>query len=43
MLDEIQELIEDKQFCKTYKVEFENLVLNNGVQVYQMPQDEEDF
>lgn len=43
VLDEIQELIEDKQFCKTYKVEFENIVLNNGVQVYQMPQDEEDF
>lgn len=43
VLDEIQELIEDKQFCKTYKAEFENLVLNNGVQVYQMPQDEEDF
>lgn len=43
VLDEIQELIEDKQFCKTYKVEFENFVLNNGVQVYQMPQDKEDF
>lgn len=43
VLDEIQELIEDKQFCKTYKEEFENFVLNNGVQVYQMPQDEEDF
>ena len=43
VLAEIQELIEDKQFCKTYKAEFENLVLNNGVQVYQMPQDEEDF
>lgn len=43
VLDEIQELIADKQFCKIYKAEFENFVLNNCVQVYQMPQDEEDF
>lgn len=43
VLDEIQELIADKKFCKIYKVELENFVLNNGVQVYQMPQDEEDF
>lgn len=43
VLDEIQELIADKQFCNIYKAEFENFVLNNCVQVYQMPQDYEDF
>lgn len=43
VLDEIQELIADKQFCKIYKAEFENFVLNNCVQIYEMPQDEGDF
>lgn len=43
VLDEIQELIADKQFCKIYKAEFENFVLNNCVQIYEMPQDEVDF
>lgn len=43
VLDEIQELIADKQFCKIYKTEFENFTLNNCVQIYEMPQDEGDF
>ena len=43
VLDEIQAIVESKQFCVVDNVDLGNYVLHNGVQVYQMPQDEEDF
>lgn len=43
VLDEIQAIIESKQFCAVDNVDLGNYVLHNGVQVYQMPQDEDDF
>lgn len=43
VLDEIQAIVESKQFCVIDNVDLGNYVLHNGVQVYQMPQDEEDF
>ena len=43
VLDEIQAIFESKQFCVVDNVDLGNYVLHNGVQVYQMPQDEEDF
>lgn len=43
VLDEIQAIVESKQFCVVDNVDFGNYVLHNGVQVYQMPQNEEDF
>ena len=43
VLDEIQAIIESKQFCVVDNVDLRNYVLHNGVQVYQMPQNEEDF
>jgi hypothetical protein len=39
VLDEIQAIVESKQFCVVDNVDFGNYVLHNGVQVYQMPQD----
>lgn len=41
VLDEIQAIVESKQFCVVDNVDFGNYVLHNGVQVYQMPQDDE--
>ena len=43
VLDEIQAIVESKQFCVVDNVDLGNYVLHNGVQVYQMPQNEEDF
>lgn len=43
VLNEIQAIVESKQFCVVDNVDLGNYVLHNGVQVYQMPQDEEDF
>lgn len=43
VLDEIQAIVESKQFCVVDNVDLGNYVLHNGVQVYQTPQDEEDF
>lgn len=43
VLDEIQSIVESKQFCVVDNVGLGNYVLHNGVQVYKMPQDEEDF
>lgn len=43
VLDEIQAIIESKQFCVVDNVDLGNYVLHNGVQVYQMPQDKDDF
>lgn len=41
VLDEIQAIVESKQFCVVDNVDLGNYVLHNGVQVYQMPQDED--
>lgn len=41
VLDEIQTIFESKQFCVVDNVDLGNYVLHNGVQVYQMPQDED--
>lgn len=41
VLDEIQSVIRDKQFCVIDKAPRGSYVLNKGVQVYQMPQDED--
>lgn len=43
VLDEIQAIVESKQFCVVDNVDLGNYVLHNGAQVYQMPQDEDDF
>lgn len=43
VLDEIQAIVASKQFCVVDNVDLGNYVLHNGVQVYQMPQNEEDF
>lgn len=43
VLDEIQAIVESKQFCVVDNVDLGNYVLHNGVQVYQMPQDKENF
>ena len=41
VLDEIQAIVESKQFCVVDNVGIGNYVLHNGVQVYQMPADDE--
>lgn len=41
VLDEIQKVISDKQLRVIDKAPFGSYVLNKGVQVYQMPQDED--
>lgn len=41
VLDEIQGAIENKQFRTINNVGIGDYVLNNGVQVYEMPQDDE--
>lgn len=41
VLDEIQTIFESKQFCVVDNVDLGNYVLHNGVQVYQMPADDE--
>lgn len=41
VLDEIQKAIEDKQFRTIDNVALGDYVLHDGIQVYEMPQDEE--
>lgn len=41
VLDDIQKFISDKQYCVIDKAPRESYVLNKGVYVYQMPQDDE--
>lgn len=41
VLDEIQKVIADKQYCVIEDMACGDYVLHNGFQVYQMPQDED--
>lgn len=41
VLDDIQKFISDKQYCVIDKAPRGSYVLNKGVYVYQMPQDDE--
>lgn len=41
VLDEIQKVISDKRYCAIDNVTRKSYILNKGVHVYQMPQDEE--
>lgn len=41
VLDDIQKFISDKQYCAIDKAPCGSYVLNKGVYVYQMPQDED--
>ncbi len=43
ILSEIQNIIKDTQYYVIYNKCLGNYVLNKGIQVYQMPQDEKDF
>lgn len=41
VLDEIQKVISDKRYCEIDNVTRKSYILNKGVHVYQMPQDED--
>ncbi|WP_270432542.1 hypothetical protein [Holdemanella biformis] len=41
VLDEIQKVISDKRYCAIDNVTRKSYILNKGVHVYQMPQDED--
>lgn len=43
VLDEIQDAIEDTDYYRIDNIGHGTYALGKGVQVYQMPQDEEDF
>lgn len=41
VLDEIQKVISDKRYCAIDNATRKSYILNKGVHVYQMPQDED--
>lgn len=41
VLDEIQKFISDKQYCAIDNVTRKSYILNKGVHVFEMPQDDE--